>query len=141
MTNTIIPAGYRLTVTSWENDGDNYNTKIKEGLTLEQCRYYVDLCKLLKSQSRGGCGNMFEPSEGERKKLAVALQKLAKKHGKEATELDNLDDRDLVCDQMLDVLYDLGLSCGEFYTRVCDTYKVEHIAQPIELEDVTAQFK
>jgi hypothetical protein len=35
---SFIKKGYTLTVTSWENDGDYYNTKSKTVETLEEWR-------------------------------------------------------------------------------------------------------
>ncbi len=67
---TEIKAGYRLTVTSWENDGDNYNTKSQDGLTKEESVFLVELITLFKSRhNRHGLsrtfGNMYDPSDKE----------------------------------------------------------------------------
>ena len=46
----LIPAGYRVEVTSWENDGDNYNTKSISGIKSESAvKFIVEICKLHKS--------------------------------------------------------------------------------------------
>jgi hypothetical protein len=38
-----IPAGYQVSVTSWENDGDNYRTETIPGLSKEGAQFLVDL--------------------------------------------------------------------------------------------------
>lgn len=44
-----IPAGYQIQITSWENDADNYNTKILSGLTKEDAKFYIEFAKLFKT--------------------------------------------------------------------------------------------
>lgn len=43
-----IKAGYRLTVTSWENDADNYRTVSVDGLSEEHCRDTTTTKELMK---------------------------------------------------------------------------------------------
>lgn len=135
---TIIPAGYRLTVTSWENDADNYNTEVKEGLSLEKCRIYVDLCKLMHPDSEHA--NLYEPDEDELQALGAAYMEIALRHPDKAHEIEHLTDADLVQDVLQDICYDLGLGGGDFHTRVCSEWKVEYIPEPIVLTDVTEEF-
>jgi hypothetical protein len=135
---TIIPAGYRVTVTTWENDGDNYNTKTVEGLTESETEFVVKLCKLHYSKNAyktaKGFGNMYEPSEKEIETYFAALQKLRDEHTTGSPE--DCDDPE----GMQEYGYKLGLTCGEFYTRVCENIKVEFIPEQIEIDDVTAKF-
>jgi hypothetical protein len=65
-----IPVGYHLIVTSWENDADNYNTKVVEGLSLEATKLLVDVIQLFYSKNNPQkdqvChGNLYEPSDGK----------------------------------------------------------------------------
>lgn len=46
-----IKKGYTLTVTSWENDGDNYNTKSKTVATEEEAKIWNDMMQLCKSKN------------------------------------------------------------------------------------------
>lgn len=139
---TTISAGYRLTVSSWENDGDNYNTKVLDGLSREECAFYVDLCKLLQgSTTSDRLANLYEPSDAELKMLGAALQGVARNHSTEITQLENIDDIELVSDQLMDVLYDLGLTGAEFHTRVCSKWMVEHLPVDVTLTEVTEEFK
>lgn len=38
-----IKKGYALALTTWENDGDNYNTVTKYGLTEKEIKMYISL--------------------------------------------------------------------------------------------------
>jgi hypothetical protein len=150
---TTIKAGYRLTVTTWENDGDNYNTEIKEGLEKAEVYFLTDILKLFDRSSWNGpsdFGNMYEPSDDEIYRLAVAIRSVAVKHEewvKANAEwlLDEIpedeDGRPEYMDGAYDFLYDLGIGSGEFYTRVCESFKVEYTPNDIQLQDVTAEFK
>lgn len=137
MANTIIPAGYRITCVSWENDGDNYRTKFKEGLSISAAQLYVDLALLL--TIRKGCdfGNMYEPSDDELEKLADAVSEVLHKHG--ITDVQ-VSDKDEVTDYFFDVMYDFTGASEHYCTRVVESIKVEYIPLPIELTDVTAEF-
>lgn len=53
----IIPAGYELRFTSWENDGDHYQTKTLRGLGFAEAAFLVDLA------SRFGDDWSEEPTE------------------------------------------------------------------------------
>lgn len=48
----MIQQGYMLRVTSWENDGDCYNTKEIQGLTETQARWLVRFCEQLAKQDQ-----------------------------------------------------------------------------------------
>lgn len=61
----MIPAGYQLQITSWENDADCYKTQVFSGLTKEDCQFLIELGKLFRSDYRvkkgekafgGSCG-------------------------------------------------------------------------------------
>jgi hypothetical protein len=150
---TIIPAGYRLTVVSWENDGDNYNTKVLEGLSRDRVEYFVDLCKMTTRCGYGNYkgmwpeipdfGNMYEPNDEELQKFSkfvfgVLYNHLPWKETGDDAPLTEEDAQYYVSED----LYDLGLSGSEgFFTRVCDEFKVEFIKEPILLNDVTEEFK
>jgi|SRR5579859_5972 len=129
-----IPKGYRLTVVSWENDGDNYNTKIKSGLTKEYALFFVDLCKAVDHDSE--IANLYEPSDEEVGDAHRVLRDVMIKHRK-ADENEPLDE---VGDSAMEYLYDLGLCHGEFFTRVCESFKVELVPEDVHFEDVTKDF-
>ena len=53
-----IEPGYRLTITSWENDADHYKDMIFEGLAKEDVSYLIEVAQLFRSMSMhtGGFG-------------------------------------------------------------------------------------
>ena len=140
---TIIPAGYRITVDSWENDGDNSRTKTIEGLSEQDAKFAVDFALLFGSRNGKdeGFGNLYEPSDKEMNKVGEAIKEVVAKHSplpKDLSEVFEDADSDVFC--MLEYAYDLGLTGGEFFTRVLDGIKVEYIPEPIEIQDVTTKF-
>ncbi len=143
MTTTVIPAGYRITITSWENDADNYNTKVMEGQTELDVKFWVDVCKMFRSKNRdkNAFGNMYDPSESEIEKFGTAAFALFQRHPEWVKSADfSTIDVEHAGEYLHEVAYDVALTGGEFYTRVFDTIKIEYIPQQIELEDVTSKF-
>lgn len=137
---TTIKKGYRLTVTSWENDGDSYSTKVIEGLTLPQVKLMVEIAQLHRSKNGypKGFGNMYEPSDKERKEYIEAMRTLLKKHPPEA-HLDDVSeyiDTEDFADCAHEFVGDM-FGYSEFYTRVYDKHTVEWIPEDILIEDVT----
>jgi hypothetical protein len=68
MKKKVINKGYTLTVTSWENDGDNYKTKSKTVETSEEALKINKICKELFvscNNGEGGIGNSMENEEKE----------------------------------------------------------------------------
>lgn len=133
---SIIKAGYRITVTSWENDADNYNTVTIDGLDEQEARYHVDLLKLIKSShcnDKTVFGNMYEPRDSEIKAFEEAIEGVFYKHGKSFPP-------DMTLDIAMDILSDYT-GYGEGYTtRVAEKITVEYVPEEIFIEDVTKQF-
>lgn len=142
---TIIPAGYRVTITSWENDADNYKDTVHEGLSKERVEYILELCKMFKSGSNNGgktFGNMNEYDGNARfAKAEKAVREVLEKHRAvlnecELANLDGPEDEMEVTEIMCEFL-----DASEFYTfRVYSKAKVEHIPHQIIMEDVTGDF-
>lgn len=150
---TVIPAGYRITVESWENDADNYKTEIMEGLQKTSVEFLVDFAKLFYSKNNWngpkGHGNMNEPRAKELNDFRESYMQIVTKHITKDTEPSLLqyfwdEDNNLLYDDqhdgIMELAYELGLSGGEFFTRVLDSVKVEYIPSEIVLQDVTEEF-
>ena len=91
-----IKKGYTLTVTSWENDGDNYNTKSKTVQTLEEAKVWYEMMQLCESNNTRGLGNTYNGFNKQQKEIAVNFLKkhhtiLLPHDDIEANE-DNLED-------------------------------------------------
>lgn len=130
---SVIKAGYRLTVTSWENDADNYNTVVVDGLTKDQVELAVDFIKLVAKSScnhKGYYGNMYDPDDGEIAQFDAAITEVLKKH--------NIEE-EYPLDYARELYWDYGLA-SEFYTRVAEKVVVEFVPQDIEISEVTTEF-
>ena len=161
MTNTVIPAGYRLTVHSWENDADNRQTHILAGLSIGELLFYLDFCKLLRSADddfeQRTFGNMYDPSESEIDEFIAAIREITSKHiaagnivandshtgymvsalNEELAGDDNAYFANSVSDTMSEFM---GYSSDNFFTRVFDSHIVEYLPEPIEILNVTNEF-
>lgn len=148
MKQTIIPAGYRLTITSWENDADHYKTKVLEGVTKEEAAFLVEFCQLYSSQNEPysyGIGNMYEPSDEEVEQVRSSQFEVVSRHIETIKHSARfreqfIDENEQTYEEGFDIAYDLGLSGGAFFTRVCASVKVEYVPHDIIIEDVTEQF-
>lgn len=136
MKHNRIPAGYKIIITTWENDGDNYNTAHMSGLSWYQVRLLVKLAELFYShnqQGERGYGNLYDPTDAECEAVERAIQ----------TTFDKYNTHTIAwsVDQCRDMLADLHLKgCSEFYTRVLSDIVVEHYPVALDVEDVTDQF-
>jgi tRNA A37 methylthiotransferase MiaB len=145
MKTLVQPAGYAITVTSWENDADNYNTKTCTVATKQEAQTLYSLAMLLQSRNQQArCfGNMYEPNEYELQQFAQAVAAIPGIKEYIHNVAPDIEDPECGADYMdvvTDTLYDLGLSSGEFFTRVAETVTVYYYAEPIYAEDVTYTF-
>jgi hypothetical protein len=130
---TVIKAGYRISVHTWENDWDNHNTEILDGVTKEHVPFIVAICKLFTSWDKG-FGNIYDDDDKE-KEMNEALEKV----------IGNFTERPKYCDTVNNLydslLYYLGITrSSDYCTRVVETIKIEFIPQDIYINDVTDQF-
>jgi hypothetical protein len=142
----MLNRGYHITVTSWENDADNYNTKTLVAQDREEVGILVALFELLGSRNRNddAFGNMYEPSEAERQNFANAVAAipgmiayLEKNFAwlKEAMEDPECGAGHM--DAVMDILYDVGLSGSEYYyTRVCEKITVFYVEHDVYAERI-----
>ena len=144
---TIIPVGYRITVTTWENDADNYRTEVSEGMSQAEAVRTVELLKGFTHSTDydNQICNLYDPSEDELARVAAYaksyFQKFPQVLADFAVSLEEvLADDEAARDCLTELLYDYGVTNGEFYTRVVAEIKVEYVAAQIILDDVTDQF-
>lgn len=142
---TLYRAGYLIRVLSWENDGDNYNTKEIQVDTEQEARDVVDFCNLFGSKSFYDEDDIGNLCDGEYEPARPVFRKFYFNHpgfvNLTLTDYKNEEEEtDAICDAMMEVAYELGLSGGEyFYTRVCESVQVYHIPADVLVEQV--QFK
>lgn len=142
----MLNRGYHVTVTSWENDADNYNTKTIVVQDREEVDMLVTLFGLLGGQNKDGLdfGNMYQPNKAECEAFANTVAAipgmiayLEKKFDWLKEAMDNPECIVEHMDAVMDILYDVGLSGSEhFYTRVCDKVTVFYVEQDVYAERI-----
>lgn len=139
---TVIKAGYRLTVQTWENDADNYNSGAVEGMTRDEAVFIADFVKLFASRhchTSRGIGNMYEPDSAERDRATERVKEVVERHLVTIQASDKFTH--FLNGGWHDCAYDLTLAGGEFWTRVLDSFRVEYIPEDVHLQDVTKEFE
>jgi hypothetical protein len=136
---TLYTAGYLIRVTSWENDGDAYNTAEVNVSSKDVAYALTQLALLFKSTNTSdGIGNMYEPSEDGYNLVVETLYAFHKKYGN-ILEVSVEDEEDIT-DAYIGIASDLGLVGSEFYTRVCEQVSVYYLPQDVIVQEVTEQF-
>lgn len=142
---TTIPKGYQIHVTTWENDGDNYKTKIISGLTGAKVKMLYQLAKFFESgtnnnatgpDGRGNYGNAdnsydshgggsyhvhFNSSEFEKEFL-------------EFCEKHNIDSEDFHEETFFEII---GTWCEGEYIRVMEKVEVYYVPEEITPVSIT----
>jgi hypothetical protein len=155
---SLRPSGYELQVTTWENDGDNVQTKLMGGLEKEDIYFYIELVGHFKSNSSPNCLGLGN-AEVDRDVLVPLIDGLLAKHTNISPKVKafwTLDQEDeeagTLEDSLLDYKFDLyidnlsytilGQSSYEYnFCRVLDHFKVKFVPAEVTITDVTAQFK
>ena len=139
MRKKVISKGYTITVVSWENDGDNYNTNSITVESKEMAEAYYNMMQLCRSKNNRingeiGLGNT---SDGFNRRQRQAIISLFDNypillHG---TKIDEDEDDDL--DYLfMEISVDL-LGSSEFYTcRVMESCTITYSPEDIYLETV-----
>ena len=133
-----IPAGYRLTIHTWENDGDCYTTQVIDGLVEKQVRFYIDLAKRFVSENDQGSPGLGNAAHDTGMLLAV-FNDVAKQHGYNDHLLSEEDIYDWLTEHILGYPVCDGYCDEGPFCRVFDSFTVHYI--PEEIEDVTEKFR
>lgn len=136
----IIPAGYRFTFNSYEGDGDNLKTIVKQGVSENEAHLLAKIANLMVG-SGIWLENQDDPSEKEKRKAYNLLWPVFEQHkdlfDSETLELfkEGVDSMaDYICENIVDYPED------EYYMRVLESYHAEYTPVAIELTDVTLDF-
>jgi hypothetical protein len=140
---TEIKAGYKLTITSWENDGDHYATESVEGLTREDAAFQLDVVRAYAKVF----GNECDRNAADVATATEALKAVFAKHGKTladveyAEEDDENEDGSAYTEYASDLCYSF-MGASEWYVcRVFESFKMEYFPTTIFIDDVTEEFK
>lgn len=135
-----IKAGYRITSVSWENDGDNYRTVIKEGLKEEETKLIGEIGKLMKSR-KSGLENSYEPDDKELNKghafylpVFEKYEHLFSKHDMSIYRADAYGIMSYIVDNIT------GYSAEGYALRVLESMKIEYFPEDVVIEDVTKKY-
>jgi len=137
----IIPSGYQLHITSWENDADNYKTKILSGLTKEDVQFYIHFLSHFEMNKPYENGSIRKYPDAEKIAITNAYEKCRPTSPEllEVVEnsLEYWKTGDGNCD--CDLVYEtIGIwSEGDLY-RIFDSCEVYLIRTPIP--NVTREF-
>lgn len=136
---TNIPAGYTLTISSWENDADNYADKTLHGLSEADVRFYINLLNRFRSHNSGGLGNEDYEPEQETAAIEAAFNESP------PDSLDLLDEVKVSLSEYRDdpqfmenILETWGHEWGSTKWRVFERFQVNYV--PVECPDCTSQF-
>jgi hypothetical protein len=140
MKKKVIGEGYTITVESWENDGDNYNTLSITVDTAEKAKAYYDLMQLCRSQHNQSKGAIYF---GNNQDFSTAQYSKLKEFFKDNTillnelvQLRDLEDNDVVEDIFHEVTSPL-LGSSEYYNcRVMASCDIVYSPEDIYLEEI-----
>ena len=135
----IIPSGYQLHITSWENDADNYKTKILSGLTKEDVQFYIHFLSHFEMDKPYGNGSVRKHPGAEKIAITNAYEKCRPTSPELLEDVENSLEiwktSNFSCDWVYETIGIWGE--GDFY-RVFDSYKVYLVHTP--MPNVTGEF-
>lgn len=117
--------GHYVSVLSWENDADAYNTEAKHLFGLEEAKLLVEFVKLFRSKHDGGIGNLIEWFEDE---IEEANEKLVEFFQHHPTFGDEFKVTPSI-DGISPLLHDLGLTSENFVTRVAEKVEIQYVPE------------
>jgi hypothetical protein len=138
----IKKAGYYVSVTSWENDGDNYKTKDVHFDDLEKAKFALEICKKFKSSGRGGfiddeLGNTQFFRDGHLEMYHEALEKHIKSLFLKYNVPEEFGEREYVEYEIIDELID-SWGDGEMM-RVFESGKIVYYPKDVVAEVITIE--
>ena len=131
----LLPKGYTLSITSWENDGDYYNTKDYTVDSKDIAKEILDFCNLCKT----GSNNTTTVGNGYVSRRHHLIVDFFKRHTLLADYLGvNLEDEDSIMNAFYDLSGDLlGYSedygCRAFSNAIVIYSPVDVFAEKITL--------
>lgn len=119
----VINKGYTITVVSWENDGDNYNTNSKTVDTKEEAEKINFICKKLFVSCNNGDGGIGNAMDGDADEIIEDF-------------IANNTELNLTYDYVINLSHKL-MGGSEFYDhRVCESCEVTYSPEDIYLEKI-----
>jgi len=133
-TTKVINKGYTITVTSWENDGDNYRTKSMTVESKEMAKAISEMCNtvfLSSNNGEGGIGNLMYDQDVHAEEIIIPFME----SHPDLYNNENKTDEQLV-EICMNINYELmgGSEC--YYSRICEKCIVTYSPEDINVEEV-----
>jgi hypothetical protein len=140
----VVSKGYTVTCTSWENDGDNYNTNSVIVDSKEMAEALYQMCEVL-FQSEGGrskgIGNSCDGGYSAQTKIAEFIKQypilMNEDQVRELIEIEEEDEElefyEEICNHWK---YKLLGSSEYYYCRVAETTTVSYSPEDIFVEQI-----
>lgn len=142
---SVIKAGYRITVESYENNGDACRTVTVDGLSLDDAKFHARILSLINTTSQYGC--MLSDDEELVDSFVYECRSIIDSGKYVVNGLHTLDTISTSNDVLFDFIKDeilsqyVGYPEYEIYaTRKVDNITVEFVPAEIDLGDITSQF-
>jgi hypothetical protein len=122
----VVEKGYTITVVSWENDGDYYQTNTMTVQTEEEARKIAKLCNELFiscTNGEGGIGNTCHDEDEEANETINDY-------------IENNPELGLTRDEIIELDYKLCGSSEDYIYRVCESVTVTYSPEDIYLEKI-----
>ena len=122
----VVEKGYTLTVVSWENDGDYYQTNTMTVQTEEEARKIAKLCNELFISCNNGEGGIGNTCDDEDEEANETIDNY----------IENNPELGLTRDEIIELDYELCGSSEYYIYRVCESVTVTYSPEDIYLEKI-----
>jgi hypothetical protein len=120
----VVEKGYTITVVSWENDGDYYQTNTMTVQTEEEARKIAKLCNELFISCVNGEGGIGNTCDDEDEEANETIDNY----------IENNPELGLTRDEIIELDYELCGSSECYIYRVCESVTVTYSPEDIYLE-------
>ena len=130
----LLPKGYTLSITSWENDGDYYATNDYTVDNKDIAKEILDLCNLCVS----GSNNKTTVGNGYASSRQYLIVEFFKQHQLLSKYLEiDLNDKNSIMDAFYELTYDLFGSSEDYDCRVFSNAIVLYSPVDVFAEKIT----
>ena len=130
----IVPKGYTLSITSWENDADYYATNDYTVDNKELAKEILDFCNMCRS----GSNNQTTVGNGHAQERKNIIIEFFKTHPLISEHLDvDINKEDSILDAFYELTYELFGSSEYYDCRVFDSAIVTYSPDDVYVEKVS----
>ena len=131
----VINKGYTLSVTSWENDGDNYKTETQTYDSKEEAIKMAKMCKELFVSCNSKIKGIGNTNEGDEEEAEETILEWLEKNPTFFENQANLDDEELI-NKIMNLNCNLMGSSEYYYSRVFASALITYSPEDIFLEEI-----